>query len=243
MRSIPHSAYLLVFLRTYFVGAAYNMRGLQNVGFMLAMDPGLKTIHKTEDALRKARGRYVRYFNCHPFFTPLAAGMFLHTENAIANGKMPPETLTAIKDTTTNTLSAIGDSLIGGTIIPTWALFSAFLVISGHYGAALAFGLCALVALQAFKLATFAIGVRYGLMTLFKLRKWDLINWGDKLKICNAVLLLLTFALCMLKEGTHSAIWLAAVASELFAAYCISRLHMPRTLLALIATTALLCVI
>lgn len=243
MFTIPHSAYLHVFLRTYFVGAAYNMRGLQNVGFMLAMDPGLKTIHRQEEALRKARGRYVRYFNCHPFFTPLAAGMFLHAENEIANGRMPPETFVSIKDTTTNTLSAIGDSVVGGTVMPTWALFTAFLVIAGQYGVALAFGLCALLALQAFKLATFAIGVRYGLMTLFRLRKWDLINWGDKLKLCNAVLLLLTFALCMPKEGTHPAIWLAAVASALFAAYCIARLHMPRTLLALVATTALLCVI
>lgn len=243
MRSVPHSAYLLVFLRTYFVGAAYNMRGLQNVGFMLAIDPGLKAIHRTEDELRKARGRYVRYFNCHPFFTPLAAGMFLHAENEIAGGRMLPETFTSIKDTTTNTLSAIGDSVVGGTVMPTWALCTAFLVIAGQYGAALAFSLCALMALQAFKLATFAIGIRYGLMTLFRLRKWDLINWGDRLKICNAVLLLLTFALCMPKEGTHPSIWLVAVTSALFAAYCIARLHMPRTLLALIATTALLCII
>lgn len=243
MRRVPHSVYLLVFLRAHFVGAAYNMRGLQNVGFMLALDPGLKAIHHTEEALRKARGRYVKYFNCHPFFTPLAAGMFLHTENEIANGRMPPETFTSIKDTTTNTLSAIGDSVIGGTVMPTWALLAALLVITGHYGLAFAFSLCALLALQAFKLATFAIGVRYGLMALFRLRKWDLINWGDKLKICNAILLLFAFTLCMPADGTHPAIWLAALASALFAAYCISRLHLPRTLLALIATVTLLYVI
>lgn len=237
MRRVPHSVYLLVFLRAHLVGAAYNMRGLQNVGFMLALDPALKAIHHTEEELRKARGRYVRYFNCHPFFTPLAAGMFLHVESEIANGRMPPETFTAIKDTTTNTLSAIGDSVIGGTMMPTWALLAALLVITGYYGLALVFSLCALLLLQAFKLVTFAIGVRYGLMTLFRLRKWDLINRGDKLKICNAVLLLLACALCVPK--TQPAMWLVALAGALFAAYCITRLHVPRTLLALIATITL----
>ncbi|CAK7042712.1 MAG: hypothetical protein DELT_02895 [Desulfovibrio sp.] len=243
MRTLSYSAYLLVFLRTYFVGAAYNMRGLQNVGFMLAMDPGLKAIHRDKEELRKARGRYVRYFNCHPFFTPLAAGIFLHTENEIANGTMQAETFTGIKDTATNTLSAIGDSVVGGTVMPTWALATIFMVINGQYSAALAFSICALLALQVFKFAVFAVGIRYGLMALFKLRRWDLINWGDRLKTCNAVLLLLTFALCAPRDEAHPVLWLAAVASSLLAAYCIARLHMPRTLLALTATIALLCFI
>lgn len=242
MRTIPRSSYLLVFLRTYLVGAAYNMRGLQNVGFMLAMDPGLKAAYKDEEALRKARERYVRYYNCHPIFTPLAAGMFLHTENEIASGRMLPETLTSIKDTATNTLSAIGDSVAGGTVTPTWALCAASLIIGGRPGTALALSLCALLALQAFKLATFIIGVRYGLMALFSLRKWDLINWGDKLKMYNAILLLAAFYLCMPEGGARPATWLAAIFAVLLAAYCIARLHIPRTLLALAGTTALLLV-
>lgn len=239
MRSVPHSAYLHVFLRTYLVGAAYNMRGLQNVGFTLAMDPGLKIIHRTEEALRKARGRYVRHFNCHPFFTPLAAGMFLHTEQAIAKGKMTPESFTALKDTTTNTLSAIGDSVFGGTLMPTWALVTASLAVCGQYGMAFLWSLFVLLLLQVFKFASFALGVRYGLMALFKVRRWDLINWGDKLKLCNALLLLFMFGICIPKLEAHPFLWLAAVAGAFLAAWCISRLHAPRTALALIVTTAL----
>ncbi|SBV94751.1 PTS system mannose/fructose/sorbose family IID component [uncultured delta proteobacterium] len=239
MRTTPHTPFLRVFLRTYFVGAAFNMHGLQNVGFMYAMDPGLAAIHTDPAELRKARNRYARHYNCHPYWTPLVTGMLLHTETEIAKGRMSPDTLGSIKDTAVNTLSALGDSVFGGTLLVTWALAMAALFVSGHGELAFAGSIALFLALQLFKLGTFVAGLRYGLSTLFWLRRWNLINWGDRLKIGNTALLLLFLVLC-LPEKDNPALWGLAVVCIILATWLAARLHVPRSLLALVATTAIL---
>jgi Phosphotransferase system, mannose/fructose/N-acetylgalactosamine-specific component IID len=242
MYNIPHKPFLLVFLRTYFVGAAFNMRGLQNVGFIHAMEPGLVAIHQDPKELRKARNRYVRHYNCHPYWTPLVAGMLLHTEMEISKGRMSPETFATIKDTAVNTLSALGDSVFGGTLLVTWALAMGTMVISGYTGFALASSIALFLALQIFKLGIFIAGFRFGLAALFRLRRLDFINWGDRLKIVNAFLLLLFLVLC-LPGKDHPSLWGLAVACIILAAWLAARLHIPRALLALLVTIAALLLV
>ncbi len=217
MRGQPHGTLMLVFLRTYLVGAAFNMRGLQNVGFMYVMDPGLAAIHGDAAELRKARNRYARHYNCHPYWTPLVAGMLLHAEAEIAGGRLSPATLGTIKDTAVNTLSALGDSLFGGTLLVTWALAMAVMFANGWSEAALAVSLALFAGLQVFKLCTFIAGVRYGLSALFWLRRWDLINWADRMKMINALLLLLFLIVCV-PEGENAVLWAFAVICIMLAA-------------------------
>lgn len=238
MRNIPNTALVLVFLRTYLVGAAYNMRGLQNVGFMYAMEPALAAIHKEPEALRTARGRYVRHFNCHPFWTPLVAGMYLRAEYDMAGGTMAPKAFASVKDTAANTLSAIGDSVFGGTLLVTWGLLCGFLIIGDQYGTAIAISVMLFTGLQFFKLCTYAAGVHYGLIALFWLRKFDLINWGDRFKLVNALLLLLILAQ-LVPQSDHPGLWVLAVVYATLAAFLTAR-HVPRTLLALVATSVML---
>ena len=233
MRNIPTRVLLRIFLRTFFIGAAYNMRGLQNVGFMYAMAPGLAAIHATPQACKQAMSRYVRNHNCHPFWTPLIAGMFLRTEAEIANGRMAETSFTLLKDTAANTLSAIGDSVFGGTALATWGLVCALLLAVNMPLAAAALTLFLFVALLLFKAATFAAGLRYGLSALLWLRRWDLINRGDWLKIVNAALLLLLLAL-LVPQKEQPALWAAAVCGTVLAAWLVGRAHIPRTALALV---------
>ena len=242
MHTVPHITFLRVFLRTYLVGAAFNMRGLQNVGFMHAMDPGLAAVHKDPQDLRTARNRYVRHYNCHPYWTPLVAGMLLHTESEIAKGRMSPEAFATIKDTTVNTLSALGDSVFGGTILVTWALAMGIMIISGHADLALASSIMLFLSLQLFKLGIFVAGVRFGLTALFRLRRWDFINWGDRLKVVNAFLLLLFLFLC-LPEKDDPIVWGASVACIILAACLTAWLHVSRALFALAATIAVLLLV
>ena len=239
MRNVQYATFLLVFLRTYLVGAAFNMRGLQNVGFMYAMDPGLALIHRDQDSLRKARHRYARHYNCHPFWTPLVAGMLLNVEDQIAKGRMAPETFATIKDTAVNTLSALGDSVFGGTLLVTWGLSMAALIFADHATVALTVSAALFLALQLFKLGIFIAGLRFGLGALFWLRRWNLINWGDRLKIGNALLLLLVLAL-ILPETDRPALWLAAIIAVTLAAWLTAWIHIPRALLALVVTTCML---
>ncbi len=206
---------LRCFLRTYLVGAAFNTRGLQNVGIAYAMEPGLKAIYPDLKKRRIARKRYLRHYNTHPFWTPLLVGTFLSLETLIARGKAPPEMLTALKDTTTYTLSAIGDSVFGGSFLVFWSLVTSCLLVAGMPIIALCWSLALFLALQGFKLFTFIAGLRGGLKVLTMLRNWDLINWGERLKLANAVVLVLLLYLIWPGGHEHTAIptWVEQIAT------------------------------
>ena len=40
-----------VFFRTYLVGAAFNTKGLQNIGFSYVVEPGLRAIKRPEGGI------------------------------------------------------------------------------------------------------------------------------------------------------------------------------------------------
>ena len=182
-------AYLRSFLRCYLVGAGFNTRGMQNIGLMYAIQPGLQAIHTEPKALKAAQKRYVRHYQSHPFWTPCLVGILLNVESSIRTGQFPPKMLSKVKDTTTYTLSAIGDSVFAGSLLIFWALLTVCLILSQMHGTALALGVALLAGLQFFRAYTFAAGVRHGFKFLEQLKRWDLINWGRRVKYANALLL------------------------------------------------------
>lgn len=181
--------------RSYLVGANFNTRGMQNIGLSYAIDPGLAAIHAERKALAEARRRYLRHYNTHPFWTPLLIGIFLSLEVKIAKKQLPPGTLDNIRQTTTYTLSAIGDSVFGGGVLVLWALATACLIVTGHGAAAMLTGGVLLLGLQVFKAVTFFIGLREGFRFLPRLKRLNLINWGRRIKLVNALLMVLFWCL------------------------------------------------
>lgn len=177
--------------RSYFVGANFNTRGMQNIGLSYAIDPGLASIHQDGKALAEARRRYLRHYNTHPFWTPLLVGIFLSLEVKIAKKQLPPGTLDDIRQTTTYTLSAIGDSVFAGGVLVLWALSAACLIVTGHGAAAVLTGGVLLLGLQVFKTLTFLAGLREGFRFLPRLKRLNLINWGRRIKLVNALLMVL----------------------------------------------------
>ncbi|MFV0421168.1 PTS system mannose/fructose/sorbose family transporter subunit IID [Oleidesulfovibrio sp.] len=230
---------LRCFLRTYTVGAAFNTRGMQNIGLVHAMEPGLAVIYPDPAKRREARKRYIRHYNTHPFWTPLLVGTFLSLEMHIAAQTFPPQMLRNLKDTTTYTLSAIGDSVFGGTMLVSWSLATCCLLVSGYETAAFALGLTLFTLLQLFKFFTFIAGLREGLKVLNRLKSWNLINWGERLKAANAVL---AGVLLWLLFPAHDkpVLWAAAVASLGLFAVLIGRLGLSRMLLLFIFTAVIL---
>lgn len=186
----PSLSFLRCFVRSYMIAGALSDRGMQNVGYSYAMDPGLVAIHGGGEDLRRARKRYVRFYNSHPFWAPCLIGIFLHAESLISQGRFPERMLDKVKDTTGYTLSAIGDSVFAGSVLIFWALATACLMLSGFEGAALAMGIIFFASLQAFRAYTFFLGVRKGFKALEDFRRWNLIDWGQRLKYANAALLL-----------------------------------------------------
>ena len=232
MSGLKGSLLLGCFLRTYLVGAAYNTRGLQNIGFIFAIEPALAAMYGPGTALRDARLRYARNYNCHQFFTPMLLGVFLRMEEEIASGRLDPAVQNSVKDTTANTLSAIGDSFFNGTALNTWAIAVSCMVLAGLPLAALLLTTVLFALLQVFKLATFILALRKGMAVLFFLRRLDLINWGDRFKYVNA--LLLTFFLWLALPGASAPAWGVTGTYLLLAGWVVGRLHVPRVFVALI---------
>lgn len=218
------------FLRTYLIGTGFNTRGLQNTGLVFIMEPGLRELYKTPEALREARSRYLELYNTHPFWTPLLVGVFLSLESHIARGNLPPKMLSSVKETTTYTLSAIGDSFFGGSLLSMWALSAVCMLVTGFKTLALTWTLLLFAALQVFKFITFVSGVQNGLQMITTLKNWDLINWGERIKIANALILVLM--LYLFWPGTHGTLeWSLIAGTLLSASFIVGRLHLSRVLL------------
>jgi len=183
-------AFVRSFMRCYLSGAGFNLRGLQNIGLVYAMQPGLSAIYDDPKRLRTAQKRYVRHYQSHPFWMPCLVGIFLNVELAIAAGRFPPKMLSKVKDTTAYTLSALGDSVFAGSLLIFWVLLTICLLLTSQTTAAFVLGLCFFLGLQMFRIYAFTCGVRQGFKFLEKLKQWDLINWGRRVKYANAGLLL-----------------------------------------------------
>lgn len=177
---------LKCFGRTYLVGANFNTRGLQNIGLAYAMDPGLKAIYSSGAALQAARARYVRLYNTHPYFTPLLVGAFLFLEKNIAQGVLHSTVQESFQSTASYTLSALGDSFFGGSLLVFWSLCMTILLLSGWYWLAGAWLCVCFLGLQLFKALTFWLGLSKGLAFFQRLRQMNLMRWGHWIKLVNA---------------------------------------------------------
>ncbi|EHJ47743.1 PTS system mannose/fructose/sorbose family IID component [Solidesulfovibrio carbinoliphilus subsp. oakridgensis] len=192
------------FLRCYLIGAAYNTRGLQHVGLAYAMEPGLTVLYPDPDLRSRIFDRYLNLYNTHFFWTPLLVGLFLSLEVKIARGVVPSEMLDSVKTTTAFTLSAIGDTFFSASIMGLWGLSAACLVAWGHYGLLAALTAALFLAAQVFKAMTFRAGYREGFHVLRRLKRWDLVNLGRKVKVANAALLTVFWILAHPRAGTPS---------------------------------------
>lgn len=195
---------LSCFLRCYMIGAAYNTRGLQHVGLAFAMEPALTVLYPDPAERDQVFKRYLKLYNTHFFWTPLIVGLFLSLEVKISQGLVPAEMLDNVKTTTAFTLSAIGDTFFSASLMGLWALTGACLAAGGQYGLVAALAICLFVAAQVFKILTFRAGYREGFQVLRRLKKWDLVNLGRRIKVANAVLLTVFWFLARPVAGTQT---------------------------------------
>jgi len=200
---------LSIFLRTYLVGANYNTRGMQNVGLAMTLEPGLHVIHRDVRELQKARRRALQHYNTHPFWTPLLAGIFLSLERDIARGVLPAPMVQRVKNTTTYTLSALGDSFFSGALLVFCVLILTLLLTGGWLGLGWLWLLCCFSGIHLFKLMTFLGGFRDGIAYLTRLKRWNLIDWSQRIKLINAGLLLMFWWRLWTELGSEAVPWWA----------------------------------
>lgn len=229
-------------LRTWLMGAAMTTRGMQHIGLLYALDPGLQSIYSDAHALTQARQRYTEHVNTHPFMAPLFVGMLLSLEKHIAMDAVAPEHIAALKNTAATSLSALGDSFFSGTVLVFWALSTILLLEMDYAGLAIGFTISIFLLQAAFRVGTFFMGVRMGLGTLSVLKRMDLINHGDLLKLVNAALL----SLCIWRlfpTVTHQELFSPFGFGLLglgVGAFLVGRLHVPRLLIPYVALGCLI---
>lgn len=221
------------FLRSYLVGAAFNTRGMQNVGLIFCLEPGLRKIYPDRKKRLAARKRYMKHYNTHLFWTPLLLGVFLSFEDKVSRGLLATSVLEGVKNTTVYTLSAIGDSVFAGSLLVFWSLTSVVLALLGEVSLVAGWVVLWFLLLHAFKLATFVMGYREGLSFLLRLKRWNLINWGQRLKAVNAVLLaVVLFSVWPGQMASH--MWVSGVGGLALAAWLVYRAALSREIVAIL---------
>ena len=240
----PKRVVLACLARTGCINAAMTARGMQQIGLAFVLEPALRQLYPEPQAFARAMRRYAGHSNTHPFMIPLFVGILLSLEQAIARGSLPESAVNSVRETLATTLSALGDSFFSGTLLPLWSLLSVSLLLAGFTGIAIVLAISLFCALLLFRAICFVSGLRYGLTTLTKLRKLNLINWVDRLKMINAALAALVIwhlPLRTIKPFPWTAYALGA-AAVLAAAWLVGRMRLPRLLLWVVTTGALILV-
>ncbi|MFL5387875.1 MAG: PTS system mannose/fructose/sorbose family transporter subunit IID, partial [Myxococcales bacterium] len=76
-----------VFFRALFIQAAWNPRGMQNLGFADAISPALRELYPDPADCAKAVSRHLEFFNCHPYMAAAILGGAVRLEERVANGE------------------------------------------------------------------------------------------------------------------------------------------------------------
>lgn len=135
---VPPLTLARVFWRSLFLQAAWNRRGMQNLGFAYAIDPALRALYPDAAAREEALRRHLGFFNCHPYMAAAILGGAIHHEERVAAGAEPGQVPLAYKATLQGPLAALGDGFFWTALRPFFGALAAV--------GALLFGIPAVVA-------------------------------------------------------------------------------------------------
>jgi PTS system mannose-specific IID component len=143
-----------VFWRCLFVQAAWNRRGMQNLGFACAIEPALRELYPEAERREEALRRHLGFFNCHPYMAAAIVGGAIHHEEKVASGAEPGAQPLRYKRTLQGPLAALGDGFFWtalrpffgavaavGSLVAGWKAIVAALVVYNVIHLALRIGL------------------------------------------------------------------------------------------------------
>jgi PTS system mannose-specific IID component len=132
------SCLIKTFARSFLLQASWNFERLQNLGFLYMLLPGLRSIYGAELS-DEILDRHKEYFNTHPYFAPMIAGVTLRLEESAAASEVSEMDVPVFKNMVMAPFAAIGDSLFWGGIRPLAAIIALFLASQGSLWAPLVF--------------------------------------------------------------------------------------------------------
>ncbi len=235
---LPPRVALTCLWRTAAINAGMTARGMQQLGLLYVLAPALRHLYPEPGARRRAFARYAEHSNTHAFMLPAYAGLLISMESQIAAGSVPEAVIASLRQTLATTLSALGDSFFSGALRTSWALISICLVLCGYPVAAALFTGLLILLLMAFRITGFFYCLRNGIASLQWLRRLNIVCWTERIKIVNALLIGATLWCMLMKEDVQDWPWQGRIGVCLFipaAAWLVGKVHVPRTLLWLVA--------
>ena len=114
-----------VFWRSLFLQAAWNPRGMQNIGFADAIAPALEELYADPAARAQAAARHLEFFNCHPYLAAAILGGAVRLEERVASGEASPASVSSFKSALGPPFAALGDGFFWLALRPAAALLAA----------------------------------------------------------------------------------------------------------------------
>jgi PTS system mannose-specific IID component len=114
-----------VFWRCLFLQAAWNRRGMQNLGFAYAIEPALDALYPDPARREEALARHLGFFNCHPYMAAAILGGAIHHEERVAAGEEPGAAPLSYKATLQGPLAAVGDGFFWTALRPFFGALAA----------------------------------------------------------------------------------------------------------------------
>jgi mannose PTS system EIID component len=124
-RRVSSATLARVFFRSLFLQAAWNPRGMQNLGFADAIAPALDELYPARATRAQAAARHLEFFNCHPYLAAAVLGGAVRLEERVASGGAPPESVSSFKSTLGPPFAALGDGFFWLALRPMAALAAA----------------------------------------------------------------------------------------------------------------------
>jgi PTS system mannose-specific IID component len=186
--TVPASTLRRVFWRCLFLQAAWNRRGMQNLGFAYAIDPALRRLYADPARRTAALRRHLATFNCHPYTATAIVGGAIHHEERVAAGEEPEGAPLAYKQVLQGPLAAVGDGFFWAGLRPFFGALAAVGTLALGWPALVG----ALLAYNAIHLwlrwSLFRAGYRSGDAVVERIAALSLPAWASRLRDGGVVL-------------------------------------------------------
>ena len=190
-----------VFWRGLFLQAAWNRRGMQNLGFAYAIEPALRALYREPALRREALERHLQFFNCHPYMAAAILGGAIHHEERVAAGLAPSDAPVRYKSTLQGPLAALGDGFFWTALRPfCGALGAVGALLVGVPGVVAALVLYNAVHL-ALRARLFRLGYRGGDAVVAAIARLGLPLVADRLRAAGVALCGVAAAIVVLRSG------------------------------------------
>jgi len=177
-----------VFWRCLFLQAAWNRRGMQNLGFAYAIEPALDALYADPARREEALARHLGFFNCHPYMAAAILGGAIHHEERVAAGEEPGAVPLSYKATLQGPLAAVGDGFFWTALRPFFGALAALGGLVAGWPAVVASLLVYNLVHFSLRAALFGAGYRRGDAVVGLIARLALPRTADRLRAAGVAL-------------------------------------------------------